>query len=95
MLSGDCCQPNVKRRKVLVVPSRSYKHTSNLCLADCSCFQDISGGSSIPDGTKDSLKAALSVLGVSHDGVTHNSEEHNVFVLGLDAEDLREVVSDS
>lgn len=39
-----------------------------------------------------SLKSALSVLGVSHGGLMHNGEEHNIFMLGLDAEDLREVV---
>lgn len=32
------------------------------------------------------------MLGVSHDGLIYNGEEHSIFVLGLDAEDLREVV---
>lgn len=54
--------------------------------------QDTGSTSILPDGVRASLKSALTVLGVSHDGVKHNGEEHNIFVLGLDAEDLREVV---
>ncbi|CAM9511324.1 unnamed protein product, partial [Ectocarpus sp. 13 AM-2016] len=55
--------------------------------------EDAGDTSSLSDGAKASLKSALSVLGVCHDGLTHNGEEHSIFVLGLDAEDLREVVS--
>lgn len=54
--------------------------------------QDTGDCSSLSDGARTSLKSALSVLGVSHDGLLHNGDEHSIFVLGLDAEDLREVV---
>lgn len=54
--------------------------------------QDTADTSSLSDEARTSLKSALSVLGVSHDGLMHNGDEHNIFTLGLDAEDLREVV---
>ncbi|CAM9179945.1 unnamed protein product [Ectocarpus fasciculatus] len=54
--------------------------------------EDTGDTSSLSEGAKASLKSALSVLGVCRDGLTHNGEEHSIFVLGLDAEDLREVV---
>ncbi|CAM9102993.1 unnamed protein product, partial [Hapterophycus canaliculatus] len=53
---------------------------------------DTGNCSSLSDTARTSLKSALSVLGVSHDGLVHNGDEHSIFVLGLDAEDLREVV---
>ncbi len=54
--------------------------------------QDVGDSSALSDEARAALKSALAVLGVSHDGLIHNNEEHNVFMLGLDAEDLREVV---
>lgn len=54
--------------------------------------QDSGDTGALSDKARTSLKSALSVLGVSHDGLIYNGEEHSIFVLGLDAEDLREVV---
>ena len=54
--------------------------------------QDTAGAGTLSDKTKQSLTSALSVLGVSHDDVMLHGNQHHIFVLGLDAEDLREVV---
>lgn len=78
----SCCPPHPSFRLSPYLSFFQHKHT----------HQDSGDTGALPDKTRASLKSALSVLGVSHDGLVYNGEEHNIFVLGLDAEDLREVV---
>lgn len=62
----------------------------NVCCYDT---QDADDVSALSGEVKQSLRSALSVLGVNHEGNVHAGEERSTFVLGLDAEDLREVAS--
>lgn len=70
-----------------------YKHLLLHLVQRCLSQQDSANEEALSDETKQSLTSVLSMLGVIHDNVKHKGDAHGIFVLGLDAEDLREVVS--
>lgn len=59
----------------------------------CPPGQDTEAASALSSSVKESLRSALSVLGVSHEDGIASDPEDTTLVLGLEAEDLREVVS--